>query len=139
MANPRRFLEWLRDPRTQDGLQTLVIAVLIQGVLPLCAFLPEYMHTGTLSNKTLGAGSTLYILGLGLACRGKLPFVLGLVAGVLAAVVYGADPTLVDQTVATSSRLAWGLIGVVGTAFVVDRFKAHVLLFEGFGPFMRKP
>lgn len=108
----------------------------------MCAFLPEYMRTGGLSHKTLGAGSTLYILGLGLACRDKLAFVLGLVAGILAAVVYGADPALVDETVATSGKLPWlpwVLIAIVGFAFTVDRFVAHVVLFESFGPFTRKP
>jgi hypothetical protein len=141
MVRGPQFWEWARQPRTIDGLKTWLIAILIQAGLPLLAFLPEYARTSHLSAKTIGAGSTLYILGLGLACKDKLAFGLGLGAGVCAAVLFGADPALVDDKVAASSfasSLAFVLIGIVALLFAIDRFVAHVLQFEAFGPFAQR-
>ena len=137
-----RWRSWYRrNIDTLQGLRTWGIAVMVQAVLPLCAFLPEYAREGKLSTRTLGAGSTLYVLGLGLACRDPFVFVFGMLAGLVSALVYGSDPNFVDPKMDKSSLAGWlpyVLVILVAFAFLVDRFYCHVLLLEDFGPFRRR-
>jgi len=114
---------------------------MVQAILPLCAFLPEYAREGKLSTRTMGAGSTLYVLGLGLACREPFAFVFGMLAGLVSALVYGSDPNFVDPKMEKSALAGWLpylLVILVAVAFLVDRFYCHVLLSEDFGPFIQR-
>src|ERR1700733_9042361 len=131
-----------RKVRTLRGLRTWGIAIMVQALLPLCAFIPEYARYNKLSTRTMGAGCTLYVLGLGMSCRDPLVFVGGIVSGFISAVVYGADPNFVDPKMEMSSLSGWLpqlLVIFMLTGFLVDRFYNHVLLSDEFGPFARRP
>jgi hypothetical protein len=121
-----------------SGWKSFLLAAMFQLLLPLVAFLPEALRTGTVSIKTLGAGATVYILGLAVSCRDRLAFGTGLFAGVVSAVAFGADPAFIDPTTTQGNwghKLPFVLISVAALGFVVDRAYYHVKTGETFGPF----
>jgi len=76
-------------------VEAFYVAVLVQLVAPLVVFVPELFRSGHIRREALGAGGSIYTLGLAVACRKKWAQTTAGIMGLFAAAVYGFDPSYV--------------------------------------------
>ena len=119
-------------PGIPQHIQRYLACLILTMLFPLLPLALEFLLTGMVSEKSAMLTASMYAVGVGVASRNVLLFVITIVAGVCYAIAYGAAA----QTSGSINDLHLGLaffgIAAVFVFHSLERYNRHVVEREPF-------